>query len=63
MNFSNNLTTEEQDFLIEFVWGEQEADRNWHSEITEVVTTKDALVWLIDNKYDWHKMLKEEFVN
>ena len=57
MNFSNNLTHEEQAYLIEFVWGEQAADRNWHSEITEVDTIKDALVWLIDNKYNWHKMV------
>ena len=51
-----NLNRDEKDHLIEFVHGEQEADRNWYSPIVDVQSIEDAVQWLKDNEYDWKKM-------
>ena len=52
-----NLNRDEKDHLIEFVHGEQEADRNWYSPIVDVQSIEDAVQWLKDNEYDWKKMV------
>ena len=46
-----------EDHLLEFVHGEQEADRNWYSPIVDVQSIEDAVQWLTDNEYDWKKMV------
>ena len=51
------ISHEEQDSLMEFVWDEQAADRNMYSPIVDVQSIKDAVQWLTDNEYDWKKMV------
>ena len=53
----NNLNRDAEDYLIEFVHGEQEADRNWYSPIVDVQSIEDAVQWLTDNEYDWKEMV------
>ena len=52
-----DIHRDEKDHLIEFVHGEQEADRNWYSPIVDVQSIEDAVQWLTDNEYDWRKMV------
>jgi len=52
-----DIHQDEEDHLMEFVWGEQEADRNFYSPIVEVQSINDATEWLTDNEYDWKKMV------
>ena len=57
-----DLSLDEQDYLVEWVQGEQDGDRNWQSEIEELVyTLEDAITWLTDNEYDWKNMVAKEF--
>ena len=51
------ISHEEQDYLMEFVWDEQAADRNMYSPIVDVQSIEDAVQWLKDNEYDWKKMV------
>ena len=51
------ISHEEQDSLMEFVWDEQAADRNMYSPIVDVQSIEDAVQWLKDNEYDWKKMV------
>lgn len=51
------ISHEEQDSLMEFVWDEQAADRNMYSPIVDVQSIEDAVQWLTDNEYDWKKMV------
>ncbi len=51
------ISHEEQDYLMEFVWDEQAADRNMYSPIVDVQSIEDAVQWLTDNEYDWKKMV------
>jgi len=52
-----DIDRDAEDHLLEFVHGEQEADRNWYSPIVDVQSIKDAVQWLTDNEYDWKKMV------
>jgi hypothetical protein len=56
-----DLSLDEQDYLVEWVQGEQDGDRNWQSEIEEIVyTLEDAITWLTDNEYDWKNMVAKD---